>query len=899
MIRRVVTALALIAILLQSHPAANACGPSYLRPIFVFETSPDLPFNEYAAGNIGIIKPSLGRKTLIIAYRYLNGGSFSAGEQKELVSALKGSGPEDDGDEALQAWIEARKQTSPEEELPEIYRQRTAPFSGYDYFPNCARNAFEVATETLKDRLGTYGADDPSVREWIRGQDQVFANCSGGTPSIPGELPVGAPIWLRKDRDYQIGAALFYSLQLDEALAHFERIADDVESNWQATAEYLIARTLVRQASLTQDQQTKSSLYARAENQLAKLIAGNNQFASASRKLLGLVRYRTHPESRLIELAEIVARDGASLDLRQDMIDYVWLLGKFEGEILKKEQDRREAQRKKEKGEEDKSTLQGFKKDEVESDDHISVVFMPKLADGSADFQNGINLSVKFDTLEPEIFRLIEERSHRLLTDEEKKEIKERVSSALEYRKWRVSYNRKLTSVATDYEGCYYCDDIKLHLTQLPAFIVSSDLSDWIFTMQFEGSETFEHALTRWRDTESSAWLVAALAKADVASTDLPRLMRAAERVTIDLPAFPTLAFNLVRLNLALGRTNAAQETLNQVNNRFTEVPLSAQNAFQEQRMQLAGSVAEFLKHAARKPVAFYDEGLFISIRDLVEAKKSYWADYKLEESKEDYEKRLEQQYHDLLGDDLRLFDDHTADILDRHFSLKLLQRAAGDAQLPTYLRHRLTIAVWTRALLLNKREIALQVAPDVVNLFPEMAPLIERYIQAKSPAAQEHATLFLLLKSPALTPYISGSSIQFMVFQDFDYYLESAWWCTPEETEYRDGEEVKKNIPAPAFVDRNELNAAKQEFAELAAIGDAKSYLGQEVLDWAQHFPNDSRIPEALFIAVKANENYKYGCGGWEHDDEIREAATKLLLERYPHSPWTSKLDNGRERGF
>src|ERR1051326_9399810 len=87
---------------------------------------------------------------------------------------------------------------------------------------------------------------------------------------------------------------------------------------------------------------------------------------------------------------------------------------------------------------------------------------MPKLADGSADFQNGINLSVKFDTLEPEIFRLIEERSHRLLTDEEKKEIKERVNSALEYRKWRVSYNRKLTSVATDYEGCYYCDDIKL-----------------------------------------------------------------------------------------------------------------------------------------------------------------------------------------------------------------------------------------------------------------------------------------------------------------------------------------------------------------------------------------------------------------------------------------------------
>jgi hypothetical protein len=74
MIRRAVTALALIAILLQSQLTANACGPSYLQPIFVSETSPDLPFTAYAAGNIGIIKPSLGRKTLLIAYRYLNGG---------------------------------------------------------------------------------------------------------------------------------------------------------------------------------------------------------------------------------------------------------------------------------------------------------------------------------------------------------------------------------------------------------------------------------------------------------------------------------------------------------------------------------------------------------------------------------------------------------------------------------------------------------------------------------------------------------------------------------------------------------------------------------------------------------------------------------------------------------
>jgi hypothetical protein len=892
MIRRAVTFLALIAILLQLHSATNACGPSYLQPVFVSENSPDLPFDAFAAGNIGIVKPTFGRKTLLIAYRYLNGGSFSADEQKQMVSVLKGSEPEDDGAEAVKAWIELRKQISGNEELPEIYRERNSAFSGYDYFPNCAKNAFEVAAATLKDRVASYGADDAQVREWIRGQDQVFENCSGGAPTIPQQLAAGTAVWLQKDRDYQIAAAFFYSLQFDDALARFERIADDAESNWQATAEYLIARTLVRQASLTKDQQTRTALYARAENQLAKLIASSNEFRVASRKLLGLVRYRTQPQARFIELSEILTRDGASLDLRQDAIDYVWLLGKFEGEILTKEHERREALRKKQNAEDVQNLLLDRFENKVEKDDEITVTLMPKFADGTADYENLVNLQVKFATPESEIFRLLEARMNRSLGNDERTEVRERVKWALEYRKWRVSYNRQLTSVASTYEGCYYCYEIKLQLSQLPEFLVTNDLSDWIFTMQLEGPDTYEHALMKWRDTESPAWLVAALAKAEIGSSELAPLMRAAERVSFDSPAFPTIAFNLVRINLAMGRNNAAQEILDRGRaTRLDELPRSAQNEFQQQRMKLSGTVAEFLKYAARKPVAFYDEGLFASVRDIVEAKKSYWGDDGSDERKEEYEKRIELEYKDFLTDDLRFFDDDTADILDRHFSLKLLQQAASDPKLSTYLRHRLTVMLFTRALLLNNREIALQVAPDVISMQPEMAPLVEEYIRAKGGPSQEHAALYLMLKSPILTPFMSGSQPHYVLL-DEEYYLESAWWCAPSETEYRNGEEVKKNVPAPSFIDLQELNAAKQQFAELTEIGDAKSYLGQKVLEWARKSPTDLRIPEALFIAVKANENYKYGCGGWEHDDEIREEATKLLRERYPNSSWTAKLD-------
>jgi hypothetical protein len=55
MIRRVMCALVLFALLLNLHVAASACGPSYLEPIFVFQNSPDLPFEDFVAGKIGVV----------------------------------------------------------------------------------------------------------------------------------------------------------------------------------------------------------------------------------------------------------------------------------------------------------------------------------------------------------------------------------------------------------------------------------------------------------------------------------------------------------------------------------------------------------------------------------------------------------------------------------------------------------------------------------------------------------------------------------------------------------------------------------------------------------------------------------------------------------------------------
>ena len=86
----------------QLVPLVTACGPVTTDPVYVSKESPDPPFQEFTNGKIGIVKESFGRKTLFIAYRYLNGGSFRPDEQNDLVAALKGTGNDTGGSRSSQ-----------------------------------------------------------------------------------------------------------------------------------------------------------------------------------------------------------------------------------------------------------------------------------------------------------------------------------------------------------------------------------------------------------------------------------------------------------------------------------------------------------------------------------------------------------------------------------------------------------------------------------------------------------------------------------------------------------------------------------------------------------------------------------------------------------------------------
>src|SRR5262249_2913969 len=120
----------------------------------------------------------------------------------------------------------------------------------YIFYTSCLDDAFRTAIATLEDRTHRPGSSYELLLDWIRAQDQVFANCRGDSMT-PAPAPSGAPAWRVKDRGYQTAAALFYANRFGEARGAFEAIARDAESPWSAIAPYMVARTLTRQGTLT------------------------------------------------------------------------------------------------------------------------------------------------------------------------------------------------------------------------------------------------------------------------------------------------------------------------------------------------------------------------------------------------------------------------------------------------------------------------------------------------------------------------------------------------------------------------------------------------------------------------------------------------------------------------
>jgi hypothetical protein len=879
-----------LLVLFSTFSPALPCGPAYVSPVFEYSAAPENPYETFAAGRLGIVKTTMNRSVLFAAYRYINGGGFTEPEQKALVEVWKADFDNedfrnDDVTEALRTWLDERKKIVPADaKLPDIYVERS--YGGYDFFPNCTKNAFETAAETLADRAAKYGSDNRSVLDWITAQDTVFANCASGKRR-PADVDPATPEWLQKDRAYQLAAASFYSLDYDDAKRRFREIAQDFQSPWQETANYLVARTLVRQGSLTKDAAASKKYYSEAEDHLSRFASAGGKFNDAADRLVALIKYRIHPEERVRELARDLTYQGGNADLRQNVIDYTWLLDKFERKALEALDARRAAENANANDANSASNsansyegvanvdsnYNGSNRGRRQNEDDIEISF------SSEDYLRSYVIYVPPSAADEEAVAEAE-RVAGPLSDT----MKERVRTAR-----RAAYADRFSTSGSGYEGGYNGDTSR-DLSIVPQFLRSDDLTDWLFTYQVGDAEAYLHALSMYRSSGSDLWLMTALAKADKSSTELSRLIEAAGRTSRTSPAFPTIAYHTARIYLEIGKPDDARRTIDEAAGS-SDLPISAQNQFARLRLRVAAGLDDFLRSALRRPFAFDFDGSTGTIDEFIAREKTYYNPEYHKDGREAYDREIEERFADeRVWENRLMFDFEVIDLMNRQFPQSLLVQVERSPALPEYLRERFAAAIWMRAVLLDDMASAGRIAPELARLRPELGPYLTRIAASTSPSARRHAVLYLILKNPVLTPYLEDGIPR--ANNEANQWESDDWWCEPYEPETVDvapSDPLTARLPLrAAFLTAEQRRIAADERKRLAAIGDAPKYLAREVLEWARRYPADRRVPESLYIVFTATGWTKYGCG---NDIDLQAEIGELLKSRYPASPWTQRM--------
>jgi len=424
-----------------------------------------------------------------------------------------------------------------------------------------------------------------------------------------------------------------------------------------------------------------------------------------------------------------------------------------------------------------------------------------------------------------------------------------------------------------------------------------SDLTDWIFTLQRDendgyalalekslttnnkaglaayltkaNKDAFAHAIEKWQATKNEAWLVASLIKATKDSPNLADLMTASKAVARTSPAFLTVNYHLARLQIAQGQTNEPRKMIDSIlSDKSLQLSVSTTNQLLSERLLLAQNLDEFVQFSQRHAAAFGFNGSDSELVDLAVPKEG-----------DDYYKKQRPWLN------RSLFDTDATEIMNTLMPLSLLEKLAQHPDLPAYLKPKVMVSAWTRAVVLNEEKTALELAPETMNCIPELKQSMPAFIEAKDPKTRLFEADWLMLNNPAMRPVVDYGLERETGFSAIDDYRDN-WWCNFKQADTSDKGDTPQLV-APVFLSPAELAEATTENATIAKHASSGSnYLAAEASEWARQIPTEKRLPNALYLAVKAT---RYGCQNCE-TEKVSKAAFDILKTRFGNTPWKKK---------
>lgn len=438
---------------------------------------------------------------------------------------------------------------------------------------------------------------------------------------------------------------------------------------------------------------------------------------------------------------------------------------------------------------------------------------------------------------------------------------------------------------------------LSAQLMRLRTAADTTDLTNWVLTFQ-RGAAGTGHAVERWHTTHSVPWLVAALAAIPPTDPARAELLNAAGAVPADSPAAPMLAFHRARLLAAAGDTAGARTVLD-ATLASRSLPLSARNRMLDVLASMAPDFESWIRLEVRAPVWVWP--------------------------RPGYDRSV---YPEGFGDDSLTvavvrsitqhpvcFDEEACTAFNYWLPLDYWLAAARNPALPMRLRSQLALSGWTRAVLVDRDSAALAITPTLTELVPGIAEDARAYARARTLAERHFAATMLILRTPGASPYLEPGIGRTEPPRGIDRYGDN-WWRPTRPMDATVDSSAEPGVDsagvAPSqllrathtphhahgilidepgtvaldFLTISDRRSLGREIARLFAVLPSPDWMASRVLSYARAHPTDSRVPEALHLAVRATQ---MGFPSARTQQLSLEAFT-LLHRRYPGSPWTAK---------
>ena len=380
------------------------------------------------------------------------------------------------------------------------------------------------------------------------------------------------------------------------------------------------------------------------------------------------------------------------------------------------------------------------------------------------------------------------------------------------------------------------------------------ELADWILTFQ---AGDHEHAFARWRATKSVPWLVAALTSTPLGDPNTQTLVDAARATRPSDPAYASARFHIERLRPE--STDPLREA--------EAFPPSSRNLVEALELPRSRSFGEVLLWSQRLPAGV-----------------STWLEARSEPIPQP-------------DSDAPFFDTDGVLIFNRWTPLDRL--VAASEKVSDSLRDDVALAAWTKAILLDRDDVALKLAPSLASAHPALASNLSAY-RAAPATERPFAAAWLVLHAPGMSPWLRWGVGRQEPPQERSAFRDN-WWCVSDDNQSfwfiappdRD-DMITDWVRSPgwdtklaeAIFTPTERSTAKTELDRLLKLGPAPNVLCARTLAWAKSHPRDSRLAEALHLCVMAT---RYGCAD-KKTTQWSKQAYQTLHRRFPNSSWAKR---------